>query len=115
MGTLVVTHVAAPAEREHPPVSLDDKYTNSSGRALMSGIHALVRLLLEQRRLDARRGLDTAAFISGYEGSHRRREASMAVCRTSHRRILVSRAGFRRQTADSAHDLARVVAARAAG
>ncbi len=69
MGTLAVTHVAAPAGRDHPPVSLDDRYTKSSGRALMSGIHALVRLLLEQRRLDARRGLDTAAFISGYEGS----------------------------------------------
>ena len=49
------------------------------------------------------------------EGSHRRREAAMALCRTSHRRILVSRAGFRRQTADSAHDLARVVVARTAG
>ncbi|CAM03344.1 indolepyruvate ferredoxin oxidoreductase [Saccharopolyspora erythraea NRRL 2338] len=50
-------------------VSLDDKYTADSGRVLISGIQALVRLTLEQRRLDESRGLDTRAFVSGYQGS----------------------------------------------
>ncbi len=35
----------------------------------MSGIQAVVRLVLDQRRLDRSRGFDTAAFVSGYEGS----------------------------------------------
>jgi indolepyruvate ferredoxin oxidoreductase len=50
-------------------VSLDDVYGTGDGRALMSGIQAIVRLVLDQRRLDRGRGLDTAAFVSGYEGS----------------------------------------------
>ena len=49
--------------------SLDDKYAATDGRALMSGVQALVRLTLEQRRLDAARGLDTGVFVSGYQGS----------------------------------------------
>ncbi|WP_165969535.1 indolepyruvate ferredoxin oxidoreductase family protein [Nonomuraea terrae] len=51
------------------PVSLDDKYTAADGRVLISGIQALVRLTLEQRRLDEERGLDTRAFVTGYQGS----------------------------------------------
>ncbi|WP_240157289.1 indolepyruvate ferredoxin oxidoreductase family protein [Pseudonocardia broussonetiae] len=50
-------------------VDLDDKYGATSGRALVSGIEALVRLVLEQRRFDAELGLDTGAFVSGYQGS----------------------------------------------
>ncbi len=50
-------------------VKLDDKYTLSSGRAWMSGIHALVRLPMNQRLQDQRAGLNTAGFISGYRGS----------------------------------------------
>lgn len=50
-------------------VSLDDKYTAAEGRVLISGVQALVRLTLEQRRLDAARGLDTRVFVSGYQGS----------------------------------------------
>jgi indolepyruvate ferredoxin oxidoreductase len=50
-------------------VSLNDVYGAADGRALMSGVQAIVRLVLDQRRLDRSRGLDTAAFISGYEGS----------------------------------------------
>ncbi|MEO3857127.1 indolepyruvate ferredoxin oxidoreductase family protein [Acrocarpospora sp. B8E8] len=51
------------------PVTLDDKYTATDGRVLISGIQALVRLTLEQRRLDESRGLDTRVFVSGYQGS----------------------------------------------
>nr|WP_308016194.1 indolepyruvate ferredoxin oxidoreductase family protein [Nonomuraea aurantiaca] len=50
-------------------VTLDDKYTAADGRVLMSGLQALVRLTLEQRRLDQERGLDTRVFVSGYPGS----------------------------------------------
>ena len=50
-------------------VQLDDKYTLESGRAWMSGIHALVRLPMMQRLRDLRAGLNTAGFVSGYRGS----------------------------------------------
>ncbi|WP_157248978.1 indolepyruvate ferredoxin oxidoreductase family protein [Nonomuraea typhae] len=50
-------------------VTLDDKYTARDGRVLLSGIQALVRLTLEQRRSDEERGLDTRVFVSGYQGS----------------------------------------------
>jgi len=50
-------------------VTLDDKYLAERGQVLISGIQALVRLTLEQRRLDTARGLDTRAFVSGYQGS----------------------------------------------
>ena len=50
-------------------VSLDDKYTQTQGRAFMSGVQALVRLPMLQRQRDALAGLNTAGFISGYRGS----------------------------------------------
>ncbi|MEO5697920.1 MAG: hypothetical protein ABIQ60_12390, partial [Burkholderiaceae bacterium] len=49
--------------------SLDDKYTLASGRALMSGVQALVRLPMLQKKRDALSGLNTAGFNSGYRGS----------------------------------------------
>lgn len=52
-----------------PNVSLDDRYVAAEGRALLTGVQALVRLTLAQRRLDIARGLDTRAFVSGYQGS----------------------------------------------
>lgn len=54
---------------EPAAVSLDDKYQARSGRILISGVQALIRLTLEQRRLDQERGLDTRAFVTGYQGS----------------------------------------------
>ena len=50
-------------------VSLDDKYALENGRALMSGVQALVRLPMLQKNRDAFAGLTTAGFISGYRGS----------------------------------------------
>ncbi len=49
--------------------SLDDKYDLSKRRIFVSGPQAIVRLLLMQKELDRRNGLDTAGFISGYRGS----------------------------------------------
>ena len=51
------------------PLALEQKYRLETGRVLMSGIQALVRLPLDQHRADRRRGLDTATLISGYRGS----------------------------------------------
>jgi len=50
-------------------VTLDDKYSLTSGRAFMSGVQALVRLPMLQRQRDQRAGLNTGGFISGYRGS----------------------------------------------
>ena len=50
-------------------VSLDDKYTAETGRIYLTGVQALVRLPLMQRRRDRAAGLNTAGFISGYRGS----------------------------------------------
>ncbi len=50
-------------------VSLDDKYTLDHGRVFISGVQALVRLPIMQRRRDCAAGLNTAGFVSGYRGS----------------------------------------------
>ena len=48
---------------------LDDNLTAQSGRILISGTQALVRLPLMQARLDRAIGWNTAGFVSGYRGS----------------------------------------------
>jgi indolepyruvate ferredoxin oxidoreductase len=50
-------------------VALNDKYTAASGRVVMTGTQALVRLPLLQKVRDRAAGLNTAGFISGYRGS----------------------------------------------
>ncbi|MEO7336814.1 MAG: indolepyruvate ferredoxin oxidoreductase family protein, partial [Caldimonas sp.] len=50
-------------------VTLDDKYSLESGRAFMSGVQALVRLPMLQKKRDALAGLNTGGFVSGYRGS----------------------------------------------
>ena len=45
------------------------RYGTERGTAYLTGIQALIRLPLDQRRLDIRAGLDTAGFVSGYRGS----------------------------------------------
>jgi indolepyruvate ferredoxin oxidoreductase len=50
-------------------VSLEDKYSLSSGRVYLTGTQALVRLPMMQRQRDLAAGLNTAGFISGYRGS----------------------------------------------
>ena len=50
-------------------VTLDDKYALETGRAFMSGVQALVRLPMLQKKRDRVFGLNTGGFISGYRGS----------------------------------------------
>jgi len=50
-------------------VRLEDRYTADSGPVQMTGVQALARLPLNILRSDRTRGLKTAVFISGYEGS----------------------------------------------
>lgn len=49
--------------------NLGDKYRPEGGPALITGLQAIVRLLIEQRVRDAARGLRTGTFVSGYQGS----------------------------------------------
>jgi indolepyruvate ferredoxin oxidoreductase len=52
-----------------PEVTLTDKYLREEGAIFLTGVQALVRVLLDQQRADRRAGLDTATFVSGYQGS----------------------------------------------
>ncbi len=48
---------------------LIDRYRRESGRVLLTGTQALVRIGLMQRTMDQAAGLNTAGFVSGYRGS----------------------------------------------
>ncbi|WP_030540969.1 indolepyruvate ferredoxin oxidoreductase family protein [Sphingobium sp. DC-2] len=50
-------------------VSLTDRYVRREGRVLISGVQALVRLMLVQADRDAAAGRNTGGFVSGYRGS----------------------------------------------
>jgi indolepyruvate ferredoxin oxidoreductase len=53
----------------HSNVTLDDKFVAEDGRIFITGVQALLRVLLDQSRLDERAGLNTGGFVSGYRGS----------------------------------------------
>ncbi len=61
----------APAAGEPRRFSLDDRYraADEPVPVYLTGVQAVLRLLLDQRRHDQANGLDTRAFVSGYEGS----------------------------------------------
>jgi len=61
-----MSQVASPPLRE---VELDDKYVLERGRVYLTGIQALARLMIVQRRRDAALGWNTAGFVSGFQGS----------------------------------------------
>jgi len=48
---------------------LEDRYRADHGRAFLTGIQALARIPIQQLRVDRTKGLNTAAFVSGYQGS----------------------------------------------
>ena len=49
--------------------SLEDRYRREEGAVYLTGIQALVRMLLDRARADQRAGRATAAYVTGYEGS----------------------------------------------
>jgi indolepyruvate ferredoxin oxidoreductase len=53
----------------HAEVTLDDKFLLTEGRVFITGVQALLRVLMDQHRLDRAAGLYTAGFVSGYRGS----------------------------------------------
>lgn len=52
-----------------PSVDLEEKYRAEAGEVFITGVQALVKLPLLRRETDAKDGLNTAGFISGYRGS----------------------------------------------
>ncbi len=52
-----------------PTLTLDDRYLREEGHVYLSGMHALVRLPIDQSRRDRRAGLRIGTFISGFPGS----------------------------------------------
>ena len=48
---------------------LEDRFDRVEGDVAMSGVQALLRVLLDQLRADRRDGLNNAAMVSGYRGS----------------------------------------------
>ncbi|WP_405539342.1 indolepyruvate ferredoxin oxidoreductase family protein [Streptomyces sp. NBC_00075] len=49
--------------------TLEDRYVREEGTVYLTGVQALVRLLFDRVRHDRRVGRNSAAFVSGYEGS----------------------------------------------
>ncbi|THC45297.1 indolepyruvate ferredoxin oxidoreductase family protein [Massilia sp. Mn16-1_5] len=58
-----------PAGLVYPDYRLDDNLVCEDGRVFITGTQALLRIAIMQKRMDARAGLNTAGFISGYRGS----------------------------------------------
>ncbi|GAA4867139.1 indolepyruvate ferredoxin oxidoreductase family protein [Saccharopolyspora cebuensis] len=51
------------------PPSLADRYLAADGTVYLTGVQALVRMLLDRQRHDAARGHRGSVYVSGYEGS----------------------------------------------
>ena len=66
---MVSTDTAAAVRTRSALSSLEDKYTAEAGRYYMTGVQALVRLCINQRRRDLLSQRNTAGFVSGYRGS----------------------------------------------
>lgn len=56
-------------ERTPVEFELSARYRAGAGPVLLTGVQAIARMLVEQHAADARAGLTTASFVSGYQGS----------------------------------------------
>ena len=56
-------------EQLFPARSPADRWSPRSGPLHLSGVQAVLRMLVEVLREDRAHGLRTAAFVSGYQGS----------------------------------------------
>ena len=61
--------MATSALRLREMQDLDERYRLETGTLFITGLQALVRLLLLQAQRDKAAGLNTAGFVSGYRGS----------------------------------------------
>jgi indolepyruvate ferredoxin oxidoreductase len=62
----VLGSASSPSRRQ---TTLAERYQLDEGRVFLTGVQALVRVLLDQHRADAQAGLHTATLVSGYQGS----------------------------------------------
>ena len=49
--------------------ALSDKYNILENEVFLTGIQALVRLCLVQKKIDSEKGINTAGYVTGYRGS----------------------------------------------
>ena len=68
-ATLSPSDVAGRPAHRRDSFSLDDRYLADDGSIYLTGIQALVRMLVDRAKVDRARGLAPALYVSGYEGS----------------------------------------------
>lgn len=62
-------HLQAKSVSEDVGYDIRDRYRPGAGPVLVSGVQAIARLLVEQQVRDAKNGIRTGTFVSGYQGS----------------------------------------------
>lgn len=65
----MTAQMEVPAQEATESYHLSDRYRSGAPPTLMTGVQAIARLLVEQRAMDCRHGLQTGIFVSGYPGS----------------------------------------------
>src|SRR5450755_1056002 len=68
-GVTNMTQANQTTGRHLDDYALLDRYVRQTGRVLLTGTQALVRILLDQRDRDRADGINSAGFVSGYRGS----------------------------------------------
>ena len=62
-------HLQAKSVSDDVGYDIRDRYRPGAGPVLVSGVQAIARLLVEQQVRDAKNGIRTGTFVSGYQGS----------------------------------------------